>query len=91
MASFLLAISRAVGETMAVALAAGSTPNLTINPFKSVQTMTAFIVQISGGDTPTGTIEYQTIFAVGATLFLITLTMNILARWILARFREVYD
>lgn len=91
MASFLLAISRAVGETMAVALAAGSTPTLTHNPFKSVQTMTAFIVQISGGDTPTGTIEYQTIFAVGTTLFLITLGMNILARWILSRFREVYD
>jgi len=91
MASFLLGLSRAIGETMAVSLAAGSTPVLTMNPFQSMQTMTAYIVQVSQGDTPAGTIEYRTIFAVGSTLFLMTLVMNILARWILSRYREAYE
>lgn len=90
-ASFLLAISRAVGETMAVTLAAGATPKLTWNPFESIQTMTAYIVQVSLGDTPAGSIEYLTIFAVGMTLFLLTLTMNVLAQWVLSRYREVYE
>ena len=90
-ASFILAISRAVGETMAVAIAAGMTPNLTLNPLEGVQTMTAYIVQVSLGETPYGTIEYRTIFAVGLTLFLITLTMNILSALVLRRFREVYE
>jgi phosphate transport system permease protein len=89
-ASILLAISRAVGETMAVTLAAGATPKLTANPFESIQTMTAYIVQVSMGDTPTGTLEYRTIFAVGMALFVTTLGMNILANWVLARFRQVY-
>jgi phosphate transport system permease protein len=91
MASFLLAISRAIGETMAVALAAGSMPNLTLNPLKTVQTMTAYIVQVSQGDTPAGTIEYQTIFAVGLSLFLITMLLNVVAQWILSRMREQYE
>ena len=90
-ASFILAISRAIGETMAVTLAAGATPKLTVNPLESIQTMTAYIVQVSLGDTPFGTIEYKTIFAVGLLLFMITLAMNILSRIILRRFREVYE
>lgn len=90
-ASFILAISRAIGETMAVTIAAGNLPNLTLNPLESIQTMTAYIVQVSLGDTPQGTIVYQTLFAVGMTLFLITLGMNILSQWILARFREEYQ
>jgi len=91
MASLVLALSRAVGETMAVTIAAGATPNLTLNPLESVQTMTAYIVQVSLGDTPAGTVEYQTIFAVGALLFLTTLGANVAAHRILKRFREVYE
>ena len=91
MASFLLAIARAVGETMAVTLAAGATPKMTLNPFESIQTMTAFIVQVSKGDTPAGTKEYQTIFAVGLTLFVTTLVLNVFAQWILYRVREKYE
>jgi len=90
-ASFILAISRAIGETMAVTLAAGNLPNLTANPLKSIQTMTAYIVQVSLGDTPQGTTVYKTLFAVAMTLFLITLGMNILSQWVLARFREEYQ
>ena len=90
MAAFILALSRAVGETMAVTLAAGNRPNLTLDPTEQIQTMTAFIVQISKGDTPAGTIEYQTIFAVGLTLFLITMGMNVLAQRLVKRFRQVY-
>lgn len=91
MASFVLAASRAIGETMAVTLAAGATPKMTLNPLESIQTMTAYIVQVSLGDTPVGTVEYQTIFAVAALLFAITLSMNIIAHRVLARFREVYE
>ena len=90
-ASFLLAISRAVGETMAVTVAAGLTPSLTLNPFHSVQTMTSFIVNVSLGDTPAGTIVYQSLYAIALTLFCITLTMNILSQVVLRRFREVYE
>ncbi len=90
-ASFILAISRAIGETMAVTLAAGATPKLTVNPLESIQTMTAYIVQVSLGDTPFGSIEYKTIFAVGLLLFTITLAMNIFSRLVLRRFREVYE
>jgi len=89
-ASFLLAVSRAVGETMAVTLAAGATPRATINPLQSIQTMTAYIVQVSQGDTPAGTLEYRTIFAVGLTLFLCTMAMNLLAQWIVVRKKEKY-
>ncbi len=91
MASFVLALSRAVGETMAVTIAAGATPKLTLNPLESIQTMTAYIVQVSLGDTPVGTVEYQTIFAVGMSLFVVTLFANIAAHRILKRFREVYE
>lgn len=90
-ASFILAISRAIGETMAVTLAAGATPKMTLNLLESVQTMTAYIVQISLGETPHGTLEYSTIFAVGLILFLITLGMNLLSQRITRRFREVYE
>ncbi len=90
-ASFVLALSRAVGETMAVTIAAGATPKLTLNVFESIQTMTAYIVQVSLGDTPAGTVEYHTIFAVGALLFVITLLSNLAAIRILRRFREVYE
>jgi phosphate transport system permease protein len=91
LASFLLGLSRAVGETMAVAIAAGNMPNLTLDALRSIQTMTAYIVQASLGDTPHGSVGYQTIFAVGMTLFLITLAMNVLSQWVLARFREEYQ
>jgi len=91
MASFLLAISRAIGETMAVTLAAGQTPNMSLSMFESIQTMTAYIVQVSLGDTPTGGIAYQTLFAVATLLFVITLVINIVSQIILNRFREVYD
>jgi len=90
-ASFILGISRAIGETMAVAIAAGNLAQLTLSPFESIQTMTAYIVQVSLGDTPQGTIVYQTLFAVAFTLFLITLAMNVLSQWVLQRFREVYQ
>lgn len=89
-ASFVLAISRAIGETMAVVLAAGMTPQLTMDPRESIQTMTSYIVQVSLGDTPFGSIEYQSIFAVGLTLFVVTLVMNIFGLWFLRRYREVY-
>jgi phosphate transport system permease protein len=91
MAAFVLAMSRALGETMAVTLAAGATPRLTANPLESIQTMTAYIVQVSLGDTPAGTIEYQTIFAVGALLFVITLGANVVANRVMNHFREVYE
>jgi phosphate transport system permease protein len=87
----LLALSRAIGETMAVVIAAGMTPKLTFNMLESMQTMTAYIVQVSLGDTPAGTIEYHTIFAVGLALFAITLTINLIAQRVLRRFREVYE
>jgi phosphate transport system permease protein len=90
-ASFILAISRAIGETMAVTLAAGATPRMTLNFLESIQTMTAYIVQVSLGETPHGTLEYRTIFAVGLVLFVITLAMNLLSQRITRRFREVYE
>ena len=91
LASFILAISRAIGETMVVAIAAGNRPNLTLNPLESIQTMTAYIVQMSLGDTPRGTIVYESLFAVGMTLFLITLLMNVVSQRILSRYRQVYQ
>ncbi len=89
-ASVILAFARAIGETMAVTLAAGSTPNLTWNPLESVQTITAYIVQVSLGDTPSGTIEYSSIFAVGLVLFGMTLFMNLTAQLVVKRFHERY-
>ena len=90
-ASFILAVSRAIGETMAVTLAAGATPRMTLNFLESIQTMTAYIVQVSLGETPHGSLEYKTIFAVGLVLFLITLAMNLLSNRITTRFREAYE
>lgn len=89
-ASFILALSRAVGETMIVALAAGASPKITLNPLESIQTMTGYIVQVSLGDTPHGTVEYKTIFAVGMGLFIITLVMNIASQRIVKRLKGVY-
>jgi len=90
-ASFIIAISRAVGETMAVTLASGQTPKMTVDPLVSIQTMTAFIVQISKGDTPAGSIGYLSIFAVGVTLFITTFLLNIIAARIVRRYRLVYQ
>lgn len=90
-AAFILGVSRAVGETMIVAIAAGQNPRLTLDPTVPVQTMTSFIVQVSLGDTPTGSLEYKAIFAVGMTLFLITLWLNVASHWFVRRFREVYE
>jgi len=89
-ASFIIGISRAIGETMVVAIAAGMMPNLTLNPLEPVQTLTAYIVGVSIGDVPHGTIEYKTIFAAGVTLFLMTLFLNILGFWFKRKIREVY-
>jgi len=90
-ASLILAISRAIGETMIVTLAAGQNPRLGLNPFVPVMTMTAYIVQVSLGDTPAGSLAYKTIFAVGMTLFVITLGLNIFSYWFVRRFREKYE
>ena len=90
-ASFVLAISRAIGETMAVTLAAGATPNFTLNPLESIQTMTAYIVQVSLGDTPAGTLTYKTLFAVAALLFTLTLALNLTASAVMRRFKETYE
>ena len=88
--AFILAISRAIGETMLVTIAAGATPRLTLNPLESVQTMTAYIVQLSLGEAAVGSLEYNTIFAVGLVLFAMTLIMNLLGFWVVRRFREAY-
>ena len=90
-AAFILAVSRAVGETMIVAIAAGQQPNLTWNPTEQVETMTAYIVQVSLGDTPQGTIEYRTIFAVGMLLFIGTFGLNLVSAWLRQRYREEYS
>jgi phosphate transport system permease protein len=89
-AAFILAASRAIGETMIVAIAAGQQPRLTLNPLVPVETMTAYIVQISLGDTPQGTLEYRTIFAVGMLLFLGTLSLNLMSAWLRERYRQEY-
>lgn len=90
-AAAILAVSRAIGETMIVAVAAGQQPRLTLNPLVPIETMTAFIVQVSMGDTPAGTIEYRTIFAVGMLLFLGTFALNLFSNWLRNRFREEYQ
>ena len=89
-AAFILAASRAIGETMIVAIAAGQQPRLTLNPLVPVETMTAYIVQVSLGDTPQGTLEYRTIFAVGMLLFLGTFGLNLVSAWLRERYREEY-
>lgn len=89
-AAYILGISRAVGETMIVAIAAGLQPNLTWNPFDQAATITAYIVQVSLGDLPHGSLEYQTIFAAGLTLVLMTLVLNIIGHFLAKRYREIY-
>jgi len=90
MASIILALSRAVGETMAVALTVGTKPQFSFDPTQSVQTMTAFIAQISIGETAQGSIEFQSLFAVGATLFVMTFALNILSNRIVRKYRTAY-
>ncbi|HEX2173051.1 MAG TPA: ABC transporter permease subunit, partial [Dehalococcoidia bacterium] len=90
-AAFVLAISRAIGETMIVLIAAGGTPNLSFDPREAMQTMTAFMAAAGFGEQPTGSIGYKTIFAVGATLFVITFAMNLLSIRLVRRYREVYE
>jgi phosphate transport system permease protein len=90
-AAFVLGISRAVGETMIALVAAGQQPNMSFDPREAVETMAAFIAATGAGDVPTGSLEYKTIFAVGATLFLMTLVLNVVSIRLVARFREVYE
>lgn len=90
-ASIILAMSRAIGETMIVAIAAGQQPTLTLNPLVPIETITAYIVQISLGDTPHGTLEYRTIFVCGMTLFVITFILNVISFNLRKHFREVYE
>ena len=89
-AAYILGISRAVGETMILAVAAGMQPNLTFNPLEPAATITAFIVQVALGDLPHGSVGYQTIFAAGLTLFLLTLVFNLIGLWMRKRFRQAY-
>jgi phosphate transport system permease protein len=90
MASIILAGSRAIGETMIVVLCVGTKPQFSFDPLESIQTMTAFIVQITTGETAQGSVEYKSLFAVGAVLFLLTLGLNLLSGWVVRRFRTVY-
>ena len=90
-AAFIVAVSRAIGETMIVAIAAGSGSNFTINPLMAAETMTGYIARISGGDIAYDTPEYDAIFAIGFILFIMTLAMNLISRKISARYREVYE
>lgn len=90
MAAIILAMSRAIGETMAVLIAGGTKPQFTFDPTESVQTMTGFIAQISIGETAQGSIEFKSLFAVGAALFAMTLVLNLLSAWIVRRFRTAY-
>lgn len=90
-ASFILAISRAIGETMIVAIAAGQNPLRTFNPLESVMTATTFIVQISQGDAPANSLAFKTIFVVGMTLFIITFVLNVFSFWFVRRFQEKYE
>jgi phosphate transport system permease protein len=90
-AAFVVAISRAVGETMIVSIAAGAGPNLTLNPFQAAETMTGYMVRISGGDLSYDTVDYQSIFAIGLVVFFLTLALNIFSQRIVRRFREAYE
>ncbi len=90
-ASFILAVSRAIGETMAVVLAAGMRPQITLNPLTSIETMTTYIVQVISGEASPGSPKYLSLFAVGLTLFAVTLTLNILSGFVLRHFREEYQ
>jgi phosphate transport system permease protein len=90
-ATFLLALSRAIGETMIVALAAGAGPNLTFSPFEAAETITGYIVRISGGDVSYNSVDYNSIFALGLILFLITFTLNMISRKISRMFHQEYE
>jgi phosphate transport system permease protein len=90
-AAFIVAVSRAIGETMIVAIAAGAGPSFTFNPFESAETMTGHIVRISGGDLSYNSIDYNSIFAIGLMLFFMTLMLNIISQRVVKRFREVYE
>jgi phosphate transport system permease protein len=90
-AAFILGISRAIGETMIVTMAAGLQPNITLNPFEYVETMTAYIASSAGGDVATGSTVYKTIFAVGLLLFVITFVMNMISIRLVRKYREVYE
>lgn len=90
-ASILLAISRVVGETVIVAIAAGSSPSLTLFPLETVQTMTGYMLQIGLGDAARGTVDYSSLFAVASTLFVMTFTLNVIASLVVSRFREAYE
>jgi len=90
-AAFIIGISRAIGETMIVAIAAGAGPNFTLNPFRAAETMTGHIVRISGGDLSYDTLDYNSLFAIGLLLFSLTMVLNIISQRIVRRFREVYD
>jgi phosphate transport system permease protein len=90
-AAVIVGISRAVGETMIVAIASGATSEFTFNPLKAAETMTAHIARISGGDLPYGTVDYNSLFAIALMLFLITLALNIVSQWIVTKFREQYE
>ncbi|MDZ4768406.1 MAG: phosphate ABC transporter permease subunit PstC [Chloroflexota bacterium] len=91
LAAFIIGISRAVGETMIVAMAAGAGPNFTFNPFEGAETMTGHIARISKGDLSYDSIDYNSLFAIGLTLFVMTLALNLLSQWVSRRFREVYQ
>ena len=90
-AAFIIGVSRAVGETMIVAIAAGATSQLTFNPFEAAETITGHIARISGGDLSYGSLDYRSLFALALTLFVITLGLNLFSRWMVNRFREQYD
>ncbi|EMA31427.1 phosphate ABC transporter permease subunit PstC [Halobiforma nitratireducens] len=91
LAAYILAISRAIGETMAVTLAAGALPQITTNPLEEIQTMTAYMVEIGTGDASVGSIGYQSLFAIGLTLFVMTFLMNVFSMWVRSRYREEYQ
>jgi len=91
MASFVLALSRAVGETLIVTIAAGLRPNITASPFESIQTITAAIVRTVQGEAPRGSLDYQALFALGLALFVVTLSLNLIGRWIVKRHRLKYE
>jgi phosphate transport system permease protein len=90
-AAFIIGISRAVGETMIVAIAAGAGPNFTFNPFQAAETMTGHIARISGGDLSYNSIDYNSLFAIALMLFLVTLVLNLISQWVVGRFRERYE
>jgi len=90
-AAVILGVSRAVGETMIVAIASGAGPNFSFNPLEAAETMTGHIARISGGDLPYGTLDYSSLFAIALMLFLVTLVLNLISQWFVAKFREQYE